>query len=664
MPVTNNLTLNSVRKRLPARVISGFMSSAIALESWLYDDGLGDPWWQGAAGVACRWTITCTVNIVNHSSHLTRQPFVYSGLDITHNMWVMGSTEAKALRVISIKNKTDTTIECVVEDVDRYNTFSDTSGSGSGIFSSPLNVIFFELGEDGLPVIHPIPAGIDIGVISQVEARFRVQNNALEHRFFQLHHGFKEGQVLRLNKDTGLFSNATSDDIFMIGTVTSIGPGPNHFYLEPSTKYIANLEPALAGTAGDIVWLDPITGDRTTVPNGSNVPIYVQMTNAVPSFVIGTVDNPTTDAANIVNINGVQVSLGTTGTANATTIVQRINTSSINHGVTASLSAPATIVNSTTFYPETTPTTATAFSINGVALSMSSPSVNFGVTGKIGFWDVVRAVNEQTDFHGVTATMNLFNGVLTLEHRGAGPINIVNVNPTVTTGLDKTFTDMLGISANNPPAAATRLKLTRSDGGEIILANVVGSFLANTGVQSVGNGVMPLALVVDKTMISTANLVVADLDARDALVNVRAGDQVFVQSAAYGEWALYLHSGTSWIMIADYDSAKTDASTLHNIVSYTSSSPVVLGSLSDGARVVNVTVVVEEAFSPGATITIGFTGDEDALMSSDIMDLTDLGTYETSPAYTFSGSSGGIVKAFVDVDDSTTGIAKVIVSYL
>lgn len=666
MSITNNLTAGSIRKKLPSRVISGLVNTAESLESWLYDDASGDPWWQGSGGAAYRWKITAELQISSHSSHLSREPFSYSGLDITPGMWVMSGNESRAVKVISIIMKSINSIICIVEDIDRHNTFSDTTSSGTGIFSTPNTIVFFELGDDGLPIINPIPLGIDINIVSQVESRFRVFNPTIEYRFFQIKHNFKEGQVLRLNPDSGGFEQATSNDIYFVGTVTSVGPGPNYFYLSPSTKFLQNLEPGLSGKAGDIIWLDPITGDRTITPNGSNVPIYIQMTNAVPTFTIGEVINPTTFGSNSIKINGVTIVMGgALSVVTATNIITLVNSKTSNTGVTASISSPENAFDGSRSYPSATPDVELSFDINGINTLINTPSINFGTSGSIGFWDVVRSVNEQTHLHGVSVSMNVYNGKLTFVHKAGGNINFINVTPTITMGENKTFTDMVGVSLVNAPSTPNRIKLTRYDGGEIIAANVNGDTLGDIGVQSVANGTMPLPLIVDKTMIANQNYVIANMTDRDNMTNLRTGDQVFVQSADNMEWALYVRTGDTWTKISDYDSANTDANTLTINVDTNSISPASLGNISSGTRIVNVTVVVTEAFNNiNALLSVGVLGNTDIIASSANIDLTVIGSYETGSSFIYSGLYDGEILVFINSAGSTVGKAKIIASYL
>lgn len=612
----------------------------------------------------CRWILSADLVIATHSSHLTRSPLQYTGLDIQPGMWVFANSEAKALRVMSIINATDASIECVVEDVDRYNTFTDPTQGGVGIFSPTSALIFFELGDDGLPILNPLPANTDISTVSQVEARFRVFNPVVENRFFQINHGFKEGQVLRLDSNTGLFVHANSNDLYVVGTVTAVGPGPNYFYLAPSTKVITNLEPGLPGSVGDVIWLDPLTGDRTIEQTGSIAPLYIKMTAEVPCFTIGGTDNPTTWDTTAIKLNNQLITFSDPGgPVDTNAIISTINGFTTNTGVTASLGSPKNTVVGTAMYPMTTPTTELKFSVNGVETTASLPSVNFGTAGQLGWWDVIRSINEQTFKHNVYASFDTNTGFVTLTSDAGDAIDIVNIAPSTTSGEEKTLTDMLGIPSNSPAADATRLKLTRSDGGQITITDVSGSFSYDTGIRSAANGVLPLGLVVDKTMNTNSNYVVADIAARDALTNLRTGDQVFVQAAEDGEWALFVLTGETWTKIADADSAKVDADTLELTITPESGPSAVIGSISGDSRITDITVRVDEVFdSPTATIEVraGAT----VLMSGSVSDLTVVGAYEADSSFTYEGVTEQEITVYFTADGATTGSATVLVSYV
>ena len=665
MAIKNLLTNSSVRKYLPSKVIPGFAQAIDGMESWLYDDGSNDPWWQGTGATPVRWVLTADIFAATHSSHLTRVPNIYNGLDISPGMWVFSDSDPKAVRIVSIISKTDASIQCVVEDVDRYNTFTDPTSTGAGIFPPATNLIFFELGGDGLPILNPLPGNSTISTVSQVEARFRVFNPTIENRFFQLNHGFKEGQVLKIDPATNKFAHATSQDIYIVGTVLAVGPGPHYFYLSPSTKIISDLEPGLPGEVGDVIWLDPVTGDRTTDPSGSVAALYIKMTQEVASFTIGAVDNPQVYTGTSIKLNNELITFEAAEFVDTQGIIDTINSETENHGVVAALSAPTLKVACSVSYPSATPSTVMRFNLNGVLTQVQTPSIVFGDAGQVGWWDVIRAINEQTHLHNVYATFDPFGGNLNLENTFGTDIVFENITPAVSVDEDKTVTDMLGIDLVTPAAEPTRLKLVRADGGGVIISDVNGSFSYDTGVQSAANGSLPLALVVDKAMSASSSQVVANLADMYALSNVRSGDQVFVQNGATaGEWELYVRTGETYTKIADHDSSVADASTLTVEVDFNSSTPISLGNVSDGTRIADVTVLVEVPFNSSATLDVGTIDEPDAVFTTANIDLTVAGTYEGSTSFIYEGVEDGELYVHLNAAGSSSGRARVIVSYL
>ena len=663
MAISNTYVNSSIRKSLPSKVLTGDFVSAAGMESWLYDDGLGDPWWQGAAGMPYRWKLVANINASQHSNHLTRVPNQYTGLDIVPGMWVFADGEPKAVRIQSIISQTDTTIECIVEDIDRYNTFNDPSTYGVGIFASP-SLVFFELGDDGLPKITQSANLTDWVSVSIVESRFRVFNPSLDLQMFQINHGFVEGQVVKLDSSTGKFANASSDDIYIVGTVVAVGPGPNYFYLSPSTKFITDLEPSLPGNIGDMIGIDPVTGDRTIVTGGNNA-LYLKMTKEVPTYSIGTIDDPVTFPGNEFKINNYKIVLDGDDAIDLPALIQKINATSTFHGVVASRGSIPTVVVGTAFEAMSTPATDLQFTVNNVVTRVATPSLMFGNAGQIGWWDIIRSVNEQTARHGVYATFDVYTEVITFTQSEGLDIKFTNISPTVTTGEDKTFTDMVGVPGITEAAPPTRLKLSRPDGGSIVVTDVMGSFLMDTGAQSSANGKIPIALIVDKTMSTNSMNMVSDLTALNAITSPRSGDQVYVQNGKTpGEWELYVRTGATWTLIADHDSAKTDASTMTVEVSKTSPASVSLGNMSNGTRIVNVTVVVSEAFSSAASLNVGTDDAIDVVLNDDIIDLSIVGSYESNTTYIYSGVADGELFVHLDSASSTSGKAKVIVSYL
>lgn len=667
------LAYSSINRYRPSKVLAVTVSSSVGIESWLYDDGFNDPWWRGAtgtgssAGKPTKFRVVFSVTASGHSSHLTRKPFSYDGLDIKVGDWICGVADPKALKIVKIESKTTSSITAIIEDVDRYNTFRDPNGNADAMFSTPGTAIVFGLGDDGLPVLDPIVSAMsNMQVFDQVMARFRVFNPNRRQRFEQVGHGFTEGNMLKVNPATGLFERATSSDLYPAGVVSDIGPGPNVFYLTPTTKIIMNLEPGLPGNAGEIIYQDAVTpGLLTSNQGSSSKAVFVKLTDAKKCYVIGDATAPTTSVGNKIEINkvGVVFSTGTGGTASASDILTDINATTTDHGVTAVMSSPPTTITGTAAPAFSDVSTgAMAWQINSVSFSIptGTPSITYAGTTYPGVWDFLREINERSNETGVYASES--SGSLVLTHASGGNITVANVTPATTNGNYKSFTDAIGVTSVTA-ASPSYIKLEREDGGEIIIANSVGVPLTDMGVNSVANGELPMGLVIEQggsNLVGT--YVVADVTSRNNLQNLTDGSTAFVQDDGNGEWAMYVYSTGVWVRMADEDSADTDANTLSASVLPFSSANTSLGNVSASSRVTLITVEVVSVFNGSPTLSIGDAGDSDRLMADNDLDLSSTGTYTVPSSYQFTNETELIVY-FVS-GGATSGSAKIIVSYM
>ena len=132
------------------------------------------------------------------------------------------------------------------------------------------------------------------------------------------------------------------------------------------------------------------------------------------------------------------------------------------------------------------------------------------------------------------------------------------------------------------------------------------------------------------------------------------------------EYAFYVYSGGAWKLLADEDSANTDANTINvTLTQAGGTANTNIGTMSDGARVTMVTVKVTTPFdTTDATLTIGDSGDNDRLMSDNEIDLTSAGQYTATPGYQYTTGSDQTVIAYFNVGTSTTGTVEVAVTYV
>ena len=675
-----NYKTSAIDLNVPAKVISCTVISAKNIASWPHDDGLGDNWWAGASNAkAYRWEITMGVTQVNHGSHLTRTPFRFDGFDITVGDFIAGATDGRALQIVSIIEKTALSVTCQVEDRLRYNTFR--SAAGTGIFNIPGSAIVFQLNENGDPMIDPLPVGsVSSDFYPNVNSRFKYLNPSNNYLLNQDTHGFDEGDVICMNPDTGEFEVAGQDNMDrLVGTVTHPGPGPNNFLLRPANGVI-DFVPGLPGSAGDFIYpaIDG-TGELTT--EKQNVAIFLKIKDQIPSVSRGTITNGSCTAGDKMGINGIDVQFLTSsgGVVSVANARDDINALTVEHNVIAEASpAPNEIESDSGTYGNAyglvggfAPFSAT---INGSAVDFTTTAAGQGSFGM----PVAIAEDMANDINAAginNITASHANGNLIIFEASGGSITIVNVSPDAN-GNNFAGTNSIAALGLTYPAAASAfvLQLRRDDGGEIIITDEIGSPTVDFGVLSGHNGSYAIGLNVEQGVRKAGTTVVAGMAERDALTGVLVGDAAYVLDSGEGEWALFIWDGSAWSLVADQDSAATDASTLSYtfncpISGFGTSDTVVLGRMSNNSKVVSVLV---EVINPMAgytptnipSLVIGTTAESDRLMSADSNDLESSGSYVTNPDYHYEGATEIEIKAKLSHFDATEGEIKVIVTYV
>ena len=654
---------NFIDVNKPAKVLSCTTDSISNNAQWPHNDGLGDKWWSsGSNPKYYRWNVTVTVTTQNHGSHLTRKDFEYNGLDVQVGDWIAEATSGICCRIISISAKSTTSVTMVVEDWLRYNTFRSTSGNG--IFSTGPSVIF-QLNENGHPMIDPVPASITSSTFYQnINSRFQYLNPQMHYVLDQTSHGFSVGDVISITA-SGFAKTTTASANKTIGTVTNPGPGPNQFMMRPNTRII-DFNPAIPGSVGDFLYTDNSTAGGLTTNSSSGKVQFLKIADAVPSSITGTQVDPTTTASDVLEINETAVTF--TG-GNLTQTISDINGSTSTHGVTASSSpSPSTAITATEslayglvgIYP------GGSITINGTAVTFStttSGQATYGIA--VGIADDIIADVNAAGPTNITASKSGTNVVLT--NSSGGAITIVN------TGNDGQGNPVAGASSgtgwplSTGASSGAFIKLTRTDGGEILLDETTGTPLNDLGIYSVHNGRPPLAVTVEQGIVAGGGgtTVVSDITARNAL-SATVGDTVFVIDTGNGEYGFFVYSGGQWQLLADEDSANTDANTLSATVTQAGGSgTTAVGTVSDGSRVTLVSIEVTQAFDDAnATLTVGDSGDADRLVTNNDIDLTSTGTYAIQPAYQYTTGSDATINAYLNIGSSSQGSAKVLVSYM
>jgi len=524
-------------------------------------------------------------------------------------------------------------------------------------------------------MLDPVPTSITSNdFYLNINSRFQYLNPQMHYVLDQTAHGFEVGDVVSATS-SGFAKTTTSTAEKVIGTVTNAGPGPNQFMLRPNTRII-DFVPAIPGSPGDFIYTDnSVAGGLTTTITSGRIQ-FLKIADAIETSVTGTVVDATTTANNVIELNEQQVTLAT---ANANVsiadAVANINTANIDSIVASTSPSPTTATTGTQslayglvgVYP------GGVITINGTTVTFSTTTAGnaaYGIAVGIGA-DIMADVNA-ANVPNITASLSGSNVVLTEANGNA--ITIVNVTNDGSGNPVAGPSSGTGWALSTSASTGSFLKLTRSDGGEILLDDITGTPTVDFGIFSVHNGRLPLAVTVEQGIRTAGGTtVVSDITARNALTP-QIGDSVYVINTGESEWGYYIYNGSTWVLISDEDSASTDAKSL----SYTFTAPVggfgtidteILGSLSPGARILSVLVDTTTPFSGHSStpeIEVGISTDTDLLQTADENDLETVGQYTTTPGYVYAASNTTEldVQARITHNNATAGEVTVTITYV
>ena len=672
-----NYKSSQIKLNHPGKVL-GVSVSAINGESyWDHQNGSGDIWYSGSGSKKYyRWTVTFSVTQQGHGSHLSRDDFTYNGLDVNVGDWIAGARTGQCLKIISITSKTTTSVTCVVEDWLRYNTFKSTSGDG--IFASG-SCIVFSLNELGLPMLDPLPTTAASTFYATVNSRFQYLNPSINYVLEKTSHGFAKGDVICADS-TG-YVKATSGTMGkMIGVVVESGPGPNQFMISPNNRII-DFEPSIPGSKGDYIYVDT-DGDLTTTDTGKIA--FLKIQDAITTSLEGTTDNPSVPDGHVIKLNGSTVTFAGTSGANATVsqMVATINGGTSTHKTTATSVPTKTVINSnadSTAYGLVGgyPTFAASFN-SGSGVTTVTFSTTTAGQSKYGAAvaipsDMAKDIND-AGINNLTASFNTADTQLTLTEANGNTVTISNVTNDTNGNPFVGGSNISGLNATTNGTGSSRLNLTRTDGGEVLIYEGTEHFRNNTGIASGHNGMFPLALNVEQGLRSGTVTVVNNITARNAL-NAQTGDQAHVLTAADGEWALYLYDGSSWVKISDSDSSVVDAQTLTTTFSmpvsgFGTATTNTLGNISPGCKITSVSIEVTTAFAghSGGTpsIEIGTTADPDQFVDDPSNELTEVVTFMPTSEYLYPSTETQDlqIKARCNHYNASSGVVVVKLTYI
>lgn len=270
---------------LPPRLLSVNISSIVPFAVSNLTMGSSD----SNAGLPFQWTVSFSVTPQLHSSSLAN--FVYTGDDIVVGDWLADLTQGLSTKIVQITSHNPGQVVAICEDVDRFNTYTDPSGSGSGIGPTGAGFVF-SLNDEGLPVLGPMQpyyTALAQNLAWQMDQHSRFQYRNYARTFYRVNQpgqSFVIGDVLVLGSaanGSGVYSKVTANTASVaaiVGQVNSVAaPGPNWFTYRPNGRLVTGLSPALPGLPGNLIYLTQ-AGLSNVAPTMWSTPLYIQLETA------------------------------------------------------------------------------------------------------------------------------------------------------------------------------------------------------------------------------------------------------------------------------------------------------------------------------------------------------------------------------------------------
>ena len=227
------------------------------------------------------------------------------------------------------------------------------------------------------------------------------------------------------------------------------------------------------------------------------------------------------------------------------------------------------------------------------------------------------------------------------------------------------ITLLLGYQQTQAASIDTAISITRLDGGELRFSNhpsMDNDIVNILGLSTSRSGRYPQALTVEQGIRKGDTYIVEDMIQRDTL-NVLIGDSAFVIDTGNGEWSTWFYTTTGWVLTATQDSARTDADVLSNTITHNDNGNILIGTVSNNSRVIDISIAVSEPFDGDVILNVGDSADNSRLISDDVIDLGNIGTYSANPSYVYKQGGDTDLIAYFDSSGSTKGVMKVIISY-
>ena len=518
----------------PAMFISGNVTQVIGLDRYEYIDETQ----INFTGAYQTYEITVdTIEYQEIGTAETRSGVAkqYNGLDVKAGDWITTTNGQIVLCITKVIEKTESSATFEVKDIDMivYKTYSNSTVTVGN------DIAFFQVSDNRVPMLNGPglvsffnqPLSVD-----KIQGRFAAEEETERYRFeFDAPNtSIDKGDIVTVNTENGLivkYGSADASEI-PIGVVIEKIMNNTVIYVKPFNTIIDNhtSPELLTGTAGDIYFAHPSNpGAMATTKYPGAMPLFLQIRDAVPTVIEATQSDYLPTSNDSMSINNVTVFDGSIHLVPNTTgdFVTLINNSTSLHKVVASYFADYANVTSVAADSSVNVSTIVVSqdggsSYNPVVATFSdgtnSVEVTFDENTGATLIPYPSAASYLTYNAALIATVlntEFQNAGVNLEasssYPGDGPEPTVYGRLTITattatssiniTGTDldafgNTFVNGMGIAATTPAQSFSYLKLTRTDGGDILITGQ-GTYVNANGIASSSIGVAPILLMLE-----------------------------------------------------------------------------------------------------------------------------------------------------------------------
>lgn len=517
----------------PILFLDGTVSSTSIISRYAYDDGSN----LGPSGLNIPLVSEITVTGIDPQDigyFSNRDGGQYTAIDIKTGDWVSDVEGRKCLQIISISEKSNTSIKFRAKDIDAYSY----KNFQSNIFSADDKICFFETSDNGTALITGNTVFFTSrDSIDKIQTRFisSEQSERFRIEFEQPQTTVSIGDVVTIDDNGNLIPFGTSGAAtYKIGILTDLSYGDSIAYIKPFNKIINNFSAPerLTGSAGQIYYNSKANpGELVTDSTLGENRVFFQIKDPIETVITATSPNLSMVEGDSLIINNEDVfsALGAGVTKTTTEIRDAINAGTSEHKVVASIEIPLAQIESksgqtangdvvlitsidggsTTTFPSATFSDGT----NSVTVTFNTSDGFFPGTGNqylsISATQIAQDLNTAfqnnnidltAETFTITGTNNpgQFQGLRIIAGAGSS-IEVANVTQDA---AQQSFTAGTGLIDGFPPGVIEPvstdeyLVLTRADGGDIMLQGL-GTFVNQNGIVSSSAGSPALLLMIE-----------------------------------------------------------------------------------------------------------------------------------------------------------------------